>query len=96
MKARSFKVITILLVVAILLVGWVTIFGKKGWLAYRHLLQTKVQMEERISALEVENRRMSHEVYRLEHDKDYQERVVRQQLDVGKPDELVFKFKSHH
>ena len=95
MKSSGFRVIVILLVVAIGLIGWVTVFGEKGWLAYRHLLQAKAQMQKKITTLEAENRRMAHEIYRLKHDKDYLERVVRQQLDVGKPNELVFKFKSH-
>jgi cell division protein FtsB len=95
MKLTSFKIVTAALILAIILVGWVAIFGDKGWLAYRHLVQTKVEMQEKITALETENHQMAHEVYRLKHDRDYLERVVRQQLDMGKPDELVFKFKSH-
>ncbi len=95
MKPSSFKIITAVLILVIGLVGWVTLFGDKGWLAYRHLVQTKVEMQEKITALETENHQMAHEIYRLKHDKDYLERVVRQQLDMGKPNELVFKFKSH-
>ncbi len=95
MKPHSFKIIIILLILVIGGVGWVTIFGNKGWLAYHHLLQTKKLMQKRVSELDAENHKMAREIYRLKHDKDYLERVVRQQLDVGKPDELVFKFKSH-
>jgi cell division protein FtsB len=95
MKPSGFKIITIILLLVIGLVGWVTIFGNKGWLAYRHLVQTKDLMQTKITALETENHKMAHEIYRMKHDKDYLERIVRQQLDVGKPNELVFKFKSH-
>ncbi len=95
MKSLSFKIVVALLIFAIGSVGWVTVFGRRGWLAYRHLVQVKMEMEDRVSRLEEENRILAHEIYRLKHDKDYLERIVRQQLDVGKPDELVFKFKSH-
>ena len=95
MKPSRFKIFVIVLVLAISLVGWVTIFGDKGWLAYHHLLQTKNEMQQKINTLESENHKMAHEIYRMKHDKDYLERIVRQQLDMGKRDELVFKFKSH-
>jgi len=94
-KPYGFKIIASVLVLIICLVGWITIFGDKGWLAYRHLVQTKDLMQKKITALETGNHKMAHEIYRLKHNRDYLERVVRHQLDMGKSNELIFKFKSH-
>lgn len=82
-----------MIVIAIGLVGWVTLFGNEGWLAYRRLTQTEALMRQRIAMLSDQNEQISREIYRLKHDNDYLERVIRQQLEMGKHNELVFKFR---
>ncbi len=93
MKPLTFKFLIFTIAIAMGLVGWVTIFGNEGWLAYRHLTQAEGQMQQRIADLKHRNHQLSRDIYRLKHDKDYLERVVRKELDMGKPDELVFKFR---
>jgi len=93
MQSAGFKISIFLLLFFIGLVVGVTIFGNKGWLAYHHLTQAKAQMQRSTADLKIKNHQLASEIYRLKHDKDYLERVVRQQLNMGKPDELVFKFR---
>ncbi len=82
-----------MIVAAMGFVGWVTIFGNEGWLAYRRLSQAERQMQQNVIDLSIKNRRLSGEIYRLKHDKGYLGRVIRRQLEMAKPDELVFKFR---
>ncbi len=93
MKISNFKVIVIIIVCLVGVTGWFTLFGGKGWFAYLHLIQVRKEMQQQVLEVEAENRKLTHEIYRLKHDKDYFERVIRKQLEMGKPDELVFKFR---
>jgi len=93
MKSVPFKCLVVSILLAIGLVGWVTLFGGEGWFAYRRLAQTEAVMRQRIDRLRDRNERLSREIYRLKHDRDYLERVIRQQLEMGKRNELVFKFR---
>ncbi len=93
MKPGTFKLLVFLILFTIGIVGWVTLFGHEGWLAYRRLSQAENQMRQGITALKEKNDKLSTEIYRLKHDRDFLERVIRQQLDMAKKDELVFKFR---
>ncbi len=93
MKSITFKCLAVSVLLAIGLVGWITLFGSEGWLAYRRLAQTEAVMRQRIDHLRDRNERLSRKIYRLKHDQDYLERIIRQQLEMGKHNELVFKFR---
>ena len=93
MKVGIYRFLVASIVIALGLVGWVTLFGNEGWLNYLRLAQTETLMRQRIATLNDQNGHLSREIYRLKHDRDYLERVTRQQLEMGKRDELVFKFR---
>lgn len=93
MSSKGFKITVFILLLFIAVVAGVAIFGEKGWVSYRHLAQAETQMQQRVADLREKNQQLTHEIYRLKHDKGYLERVIRQQLDMGKSDELVFKFR---
>ena len=93
MKGWHFKILVFVIIAIIGLVGYVSLFGNEGWFAYRRLSQAETRMQQEISELNLKNHQLASEIYRLKHDRDYMERVVRHELEMGKPDELVFKFR---
>ncbi len=93
MKRWQFKILVFAIVAAMGLVGYVTLFGNEGWFAYRRLSLAETQMRQEVFTLKQKNHQLVSEIYRLKHDPDYMERVIRRELNMGKPDELVFKFR---
>ena len=94
MKVKSqglaFLIVVLALVICISL--WFTVFGDKGWIAYRHMLQVESQLRQNITALDSKNQVLVHEIFLIHHNRDYLERTVRAKFNMGKPDELVFRF----
>ena len=94
MKGKSqglaFLIVILALVTCVSL--WFTIFGDKGWIAYNHMLQVENQLRQNVTALQHKNQALSHEIFLIHHDNDYLERTLRFKLNLGNPDELVFRF----
>jgi cell division protein FtsB len=89
-QGLAFFIVVLVLVTSISL--WFTVFGDKGWIAYRHMLQVENQLRQNIAVLNSKNQALVHEIFLIHHDRDYLERMVRAKFNMGKPDELVFRF----
>lgn len=64
-------------------------FGPSGWREVQRLHQERLQLEERISELEEENRRLKSQLDRLEHDPVFLEQLAREKLGMVYPDERI-------
>ena len=49
-------------------------------------------LEEEISRLQAQNESVQSEIYALQHDPHYIEKVARDELWMSKPDEIIYKF----
>jgi cell division protein FtsB len=71
-----------------------TIFGERGGLHLWRLWQEKKRLEEKNFRLQMENEILRERVYRLRHDDRYLERIVREELNLVRPGEIIYRFAS--
>ena len=62
-----------------------------GYSKFQELSQRNKLLEEKLSQIEISNKRLADEVKRLEHDPTYVEKVARDKLKVTKKGEIVYK-----
>jgi len=69
-----------------------TVFGgnkiNKPW----RLGQEKTRLEERNFVLQKENEILRERIYRLRHDDRYLERIAREELNLVRPGEIIYRF----
>lgn len=71
-----------------------TLFGERGGLHLWRLWQEKKTLEEKNFRLQMENEILRERVYRLRHDDRYLERIVREELNLVRPGEIIYRFAS--
>ena len=71
-----------------------TIFGERGGLHLWHLWQEKNRLEEKNFRLQTENEILRERVYRLRHDDRTLERIAREELNLVRPGEIIYRFAS--
>ena len=62
-----------------------------GWTHYNELKREDEHLKRQLRELEVNNQRMREQEYLLKNDVRYLEKVLREELNVIRPDELVYK-----
>ena len=67
-------------------------FGEDGYLELRQMRAELVEIREINASLEQENNTVYHTVHRLKNDPIYIEHVIRTQLQMNAPGEMIFKF----
>lgn len=70
------------------------IFGDNGILTYRELKKNYVEMQNKVNALEEQNKKLTEEIYLLKNDPDYIERIAREELGMIKPGEVILYVKK--
>lgn len=85
---------TVVVLVCGLLLSYM-VMGEYGLLHLQDLRREHRQILEKSERLETENRRLAEELKRLKTDEDYLEQVIRDELNLVRPDELVFDFGAH-
>lgn len=95
MKNRKFeKSILVLFAGLFVAAGAVfTVLLGKTYREYMNIQSREVYYEQRVSEREAQLKEKEDTLYRLRHDPEYVERVIRQRLGYAKPGELVFRFE---
>lgn len=68
------------------------IFGDMGFLRYRELRKTRIQMEAQIKNIETENSQLRTHIKSLKEDPFYLEKHAREDFGLAKPDEYIFQY----
>ena len=94
-KAKRFFLLGfIVLASSISILAWLW-YGESGFV---HLYQTKVEREaslERIRVLSEENQALLEEIHRLRTDMSYVESLAREQLNLVKENEVIYRFGAN-
>lgn len=76
------------------LMGLYLVAGPKGLIHVHRLTQEKNALDQQIQTLQAENERLQQQILRLENDKEYLQKVIREKLNVLKPDETIILFQE--
>ena len=75
-----------------LLLSLVTIVGERGALHLWRLRGEKTQLDEQNYRLQMENRTLRERVMRIRDDNQYLEKLAREELNLVRPGEVVYRF----
>jgi cell division protein FtsB len=91
---RSPRWILYLLSALIVTLSLFTVFGERGGLHLSRLWQEKRRLEEKNFLLQKENETLRERIHRLRHDDRYLERIAREELNLVRPGEIIYRFAS--
>jgi cell division protein FtsB len=83
-----------LLAALILLLAGYTIIGERGVFHLWRLRGEKARLDERNFVLQKENESLRQKVARLRHDNFYLEKIAREELNLVRPGEVIYRFPS--
>ena len=83
-----------LLLSFILFLIYTLIWSEQGFLAYRKMQDRGRLLQERLTSVEEENRRLSREIRTLKHDREHLEKVVKTETHWLEEDEVLYLFPS--
>jgi len=78
----------------ILLLSLVTVVGERGALHLWRLGGEKSRLDEQNYRLQKENEALRQRIYRIRNDDDYLEKVAREELNLVRPGEVVYRFQN--
>ena len=78
----------------ILLLSILTAVGERGALHLWRLRQEKTQLDVETQRLQKENERLRQSISRLRHDNYYLEKQAREDLNLVRPGEIIYRFPS--
>lgn len=78
----------------IVLLALVTIIGERGALHLWRLRAEKVRLDEQNFRLQQENESLRQRIWRIRHDDDYLEKLAREELNMVRPGEVVYRFQN--
>jgi cell division protein FtsB len=81
-----------LLAALILLLAGYTIIGERGVFHLWRLRGEKVRLDERNFVLQKENESLRQKIARLRHDNFYLEKIAREELNLVRPGEVIYRF----
>lgn len=65
-----------------------------GFIKIIKLYNHKRELEKEIVRIRQENKQLREEIYKLQHDPTYIEKIAREELKLGKEGEIVYKIPS--
>jgi cell division protein FtsB len=77
-----------------LVVGLYVVFSSSGLLHVHHLKQQKSDLDRQVKKLQDENDLLQQQIFRLENDKEYLEKTMRDKLQLIMPDESIVMFEE--
>ena len=78
----------------ILLLSLVTLVGERGALHLWRLRGEKVRLDEQNYRLQKENESLRQRVESIRHDDGYLEKLAREELNMARPGEIVYRFQG--
>jgi len=92
-KGSFVKGLALVLCLIILLAAWLGL-SKRGILRVYRMDLERQKYIDRIRALKKENKDLLEEIRRLKKDRDYIERIARQELGLIRENEVIYRFKD--
>lgn len=86
------RLLILLIICGILALAVMTFYPE--WKKLCCMRQTLQKDNQELSNLEKKAARREHELYLIQHDKEYLEMIARDRLDLMKPNETIFRFNS--
>ena len=83
-----------LLATLILLLAAYTIVGERGVFHLWRLRGEKARLDEQTFVLQKENESLRQKISRLRHDNSYLEEIAREELNLVRPGEVIYRFPS--
>jgi cell division protein FtsB len=78
----------------LLLLSLVTIVGERGAVHLWRLRGEKTRLDEQNYRLQKENASLRQRILRIRDDHDYLEKLAREELNMARPGEVVYRFQS--
>jgi cell division protein FtsB len=78
----------------ILLLAAYSVVGERGPFHLWRLRSEKVKLDEQNQRLQKENEVLRQRIARLRHDDSYLERIAREELNLVRPGEIIYRFRS--
>ncbi|MGH7852744.1 MAG: FtsB family cell division protein [Candidatus Binatia bacterium] len=78
----------------IVLLSLVTLVGERGALHLWRLHGEKVRLDEQNYRLQKENESLRQRVHNIRNDDDYLEKLAREELNMVRPGEIVYRFQT--
>jgi len=78
----------------IIALSLVTIVGERGAVHLWRLRREKVRLDEQNFRLQLENQKLHQRIMRIRNDNDYLEKLAREELNMVRPGEVVYRFQS--
>ncbi|HEX7232628.1 MAG TPA: septum formation initiator family protein [Candidatus Binatia bacterium] len=78
----------------IILLALITVIGERGVLHLWRLRGEKNRLDEQNFHLQKENETLRQRVYRIRNDNAYLEKVAREELNLVRPGEIVYRFSN--
>jgi len=83
-----------LLSVLIVLLALITVVGERGVLHLSRLRGEKNRLDEQNFRLQKENEALRQRIYRIRNDNAYLEKLAREELNLVRPGEIVYRFSN--
>ena len=83
-----------LLVLGIALFSYLLLFSDSGWFRQWRMSARKTELLQEVQRLELQEARLQKEIWRLEHDPEYRERVAREEWGYRAPGERVYHIRQ--
>ncbi len=93
-KQRNITALFYALLVLLVVYTGSIVFGDKGFLHLQRMQAELEQVKAENASIEEENNALYHTVHRLKNDPVYIEHVIRKQLQMNAPGEIIFKFEK--
>ena len=87
MPLKRLLVVALVIIIPPLLI-WLYL---PGWTHYNELKREDEKLQQKLAELESTNKRLAEQEYLLKNDVRYLEKVLREELNVVRPDETVYK-----
>ena len=78
----------------IVLLALITVVGERGVLYLSRLRGEKNRLDEQNFRLQKENEALRQRIYRIRNDNAYLEKIAREELNVVRPGEIVYRFSN--
>lgn len=94
-RVRVIRVRRFVLWSGLILAGWALLAGDHGFIRYQLLKSRQDELKQETRQLTVKAMDMEREIWWLQHDTLYIEKMSRERLGFARPNERVFKITQH-
>ncbi len=82
------------LIIGLLFISYLLLFSESGWLRQWHMQSQKAELVLEVEQLELREKNLRSEIWRLENDPTYRERIAREEWGYRAPGERVYHIRE--